>query len=146
MDPRQARSRTSPLLPLSLASGGVWGLIALGLGWSWLHQRVWGGVLLAPLIGLGVGLAARGFSRLPGWGRALHALVALYVAAALFGLGVGLWDLLVLDIPGRRPGAVVLQAIYGVLWGTTFTGYVVLLWPLSIANHALLARATRRAA
>jgi hypothetical protein len=131
-------------LLLSLGSGVVWALIALALGYSQLHQRIWGGVLVAPLIGLALGLAARGFGRRPGWARALHALAALYAAAALFGLAVGVADLVLLDAPGRRPGAVVLQSVYGVLWGITFTGYVALLWPLSYANHALLGRYARR--
>lgn len=138
-------ARRTRLLELSLVSGVVWGLIGLALGWTHLPAIVWGGVLAAPLIGLCVGLAVPGFERWSGWGRALHALLALYVAAALFGLGVGLWDLLARDISGRRPGAVVLQGVYGVLWGTTFTGYVLLLWPLSYANHALIARFRRPA-
>ena len=84
------------------------------------------------------------FDRRPGWLRALHALAALYLAAALFGLAVGVADLVLLDAPGRRPIAVVLQSVQGVLWGLTFTGYVLLLGPLSYANHALVARAVRR--
>jgi hypothetical protein len=136
--------RRGRLVLLSLASGVVWGAIALGLGYSWMQQRVWGGVLVAPLIGLAVGIAARGFDRRPGWLRALHALAALYLAAALFGLAVGVADLVLLDAPGRRPIAVVLQSVQGVLWGLTFTGYVLLLGPLSYANHALVARAVRR--
>jgi hypothetical protein len=140
--PKSARRR-GRLVPLSLASGVVWGGIALGLGYGWMHQRVWGGVLVAPLIGLAVGIAARGFDRRPGWLRALHALAALYIAAALFGLAVGVADLVLLDAPGRRPFAVVLQSVHAVLWGLTFTGYVLLLGPLSYANHALVARAAR---
>lgn len=141
---QEGARRRGRLVLLSLLSGVVWGGIALGLGYSWMHQRVWGGVLVAPLIGLAVGIAARGFERRPGWLRALHALAALYVAAALFGLAVGVADLVLLDAPGRRPIAVVLQSVYGVLWGLTFTGYVLLLGPLSYANHALVARAVRR--
>jgi len=135
--------RLRRLVLLSLVSGAIWGLIALGLGYSWLQQRVWGGVLVAPLIGLAVGIAARSFERRPGWLRTLHALVALYLAAALFGLAVGVADLVLLDAPGRRPIAVVLQSVYAIIWGLTFSGYVAFLWPLAYANHALIARAAR---
>ena len=146
MTDQDASQRRRRLVLLSLASGVAWGLIALGLAYTQLHDAVWGGVAAAPVIGLGVGLAACGFAGRPWWVRALHALAALYAAAAAFGLGVGLWDLFVMDIPGRRPLAVVLQSIQAVLWGVTFTGYVLFLWPLSYANHALLVRAGRRRA
>jgi len=65
--------------------------------------------------------------------------------ALIFGLGMGLYDLLTGANPGkgshRIPSAVVIQAVIGTLWGLTFTGYFVVLWPLSYMNHEMLSSA-----
>ena len=71
---------------------------------------------------------------------AFASLVGLYVAVSLFGLAVGVYDLATGDIEHRIASAVVIQAVLGVLWGVTFTGYVVILWPLAYLNHILLWR------
>ncbi len=57
-----------------------------------MGRIAWGGVIAAPLIGL---IVARIY--LPVYGRSsrirwLMALVTLYVAAMLFGLGAGIYD------------------------------------------------------
>jgi len=129
---------------LSAASGTVWAGIAVLLGWPMFSGIVWGGVAVAPLIGVLVGCGAARFPTglLP---RALFSLLSLYVAAALFGAGMGAADLLVGQNsgPGWRtiPSAVILQNVAATLWGITFTGYLFLLWPLSYANHHLLSQA-----
>ena len=74
--------------------------------------------------------------------RIAATLLSLYVAAALFGLGVGVYDWLAVDIPNRIPYAVVVQAVLAFLWGLTFSGYLVLFWPLAYLNHWLLDRAS----
>jgi hypothetical protein len=82
-----------------------------------------GGILVSPLIGVLIGLVSRGFLNLGRSGRIVAALGDLYVAAFLF-----LW-------------ATGVDPVRGILFGLTFTGYILVLWPLSYANHVLIARA-----
>jgi hypothetical protein len=134
----------------SFISGCVWGGIAYLLGGP-LDRLVWGGIVVSPLIGLAVGRAAACLrpssnpaklgSRLGSkLGRAFVSLAGLYIAASLFGLAVGVYDLATGDSEHRIASAVVIQSVLGVLWGVTFTGYVVILWPLAYLNHTLLWR------
>ena len=128
----------------SLASGCVWGGIAYLLARGALDRLVWGGIVVSPFIGLVVGRVAP-WLRPSSWlgsklGRAFASLVGLYLAVSLFGLAVGVYDLATGDIEHRITSAVVIQAVLGVLWGVTFTGYVVILWPLAYLNHILLWR------
>lgn len=131
-----------PLL-VSAFSGAMWGGVAYVLGSVPMGSIIWGGIFVSPLIGLAAGTISKNFDRPNGWLRALIALVSLYVAAALFGIGAGLFDLLARTNSGpwgsRIPSAVVIQSVLGVLWGLTFTGYFVILWPLAYLNHALVA-------
>ena len=131
-------------LRLCALSGVVWAGIASLIGYSHIPGVLWGGIALAPLVGVVVGLVYLPAYRAPRWGRALASLVTLYLAVALFGLGVGAADAL-RDIPGRRTGAVVLQGLYTTLWGITFTGYVLVLWPLAAVNHWVVGRYGRAA-
>jgi hypothetical protein len=129
---------------LSLASGVVWAAIAIGLAGPWLRS-IWGGVLLAPFIGIAAGLASAAFPRDGGLRRALFSLVSLYTAAVIFGVGCGVYDVLtgqhVADGWRRLPSAPVIEAVLATLWGLTFTGAFIVLWPLAYLNHVLLARA-----
>ena len=59
---------------------------------------------------------------------------------------MGVHDWLGPGIPHRIPHGVMLQAVLAVLWGLTFTGYFVVLWPLAYLNHSLLGRAAARRA
>ena len=129
---------------ISLACGFAWGGIAYVLGSGALDRLIWGGVLVSPLIGLAIGRVAA-WLRPSSWlgsklGRAFASVVGLYAAVSLFGLAVGVYDLATGDIRNRIASAVVIQAVLGVLWGATFTGYFVILWPLAYLNHALLWR------
>jgi hypothetical protein len=127
---------------VSLASGLFWAVVAIVLGRP-MAKIVWGGIILAPFIALAAGFASRFFPSAGTLRRALFSLVSLYVAAALFGLGVGVYDLL--TGPGPRiPSAVVIQAMLATLWGLTFTGYFAILWPLSYVNHSMVLRAWDR--
>ena len=130
---------------LSCISGAVWGCIAGVLAFDAIPRAVWGGLIASPAIGLLIGLATRPWVRLPAPLRVAAALLSLYAAAALFGLAIGVYDWLAGGIPGRVPHRVVFQAVQAVLWGLTFTGYVLVLWPLAYWNHRLLGR-TRRSA
>jgi hypothetical protein len=124
-------NRAKPIL-LSCASGLIWSLIAYyvasrvsrtGTTTSHLAERLSGGILVSPLIGIMIGIVSRGFSRLGRTGRIAAALGDLYLAAIVFLWGASL------------------DAIRGILIGLTFSGYFLLLWPLSYANHVLIARA-----
>lgn len=133
----------------SVVSGMLWAGIAVLLAGPAFGRLVWGGVIAAPLIGLAAGLASRRFGHVPPLARAIFALGSLYIAAAMFGLGVGAFDLLTGTNSGpgwhRIPSAVVMQAVWATWWGLTFTGYVLLLWPLSYANHSLIFQTWREA-
>jgi len=125
-------------LLFSALSGVAWGFIAFVLGYAWFPGIIWGGVIVSPFIGLLMGLASFRIVRLSLSLRVVSVLVTLYLAASLFGLAVGIHDALTVNIPNTILYAVVLQDLLAVLWGITFTGYVVVLWPLAYLNHWLL--------
>jgi hypothetical protein len=129
---------TTRYVLLSLGSGAIWGLIGYVLGASAFRSAIWGAVLVSPAIGVVVGLSFRWIHGLSPAARGFASLLSLYVAATLFGLAVGLSDLA--RGAKRVPLEVVLQAVPAVLWGLTFTGYFLILWPLAYLNHRLLAR------
>jgi hypothetical protein len=131
---------------LGLLSGALWGAVARWLSRGAIGSPVMGGVFASPFIGLVVALAYRDWPRFPRAWRIGLALASLYLAAALFGLGVGLQDVsrdLSTVQAHRIASAVVLQSVIGVLWGLTMLGYFVVLWPLAYVNHALIGRLTR---
>jgi hypothetical protein len=127
---------------LSAASGCAWGAIAYLLAGRMVGKGIWGGVLVSPVIGVLVGLTAARLRKLPAGGRAFVSLVGLYGATCLFGLAVGVGDLATGVNRGegwhRIPGAVIMQSAVGFLWGLTFMGYIVVLWPLSYLNCWLI--------
>lgn len=135
--------KVARIIVLSVASSIVWAAIAMLLGRS-LSPVIWGGVILAPFIGLGAGFASALFPTEGRVRKAWFSLVSLYVAATIYGLGMGVYDLATGQNAGdgwrRIPSAVVLQAAMATLWGLTFTGYFIVLWPLSYANHSVLSR------
>jgi hypothetical protein len=67
-------------------------------------------------------------------------LLSLYVGATLFGIASGVYDLIAFDHTRRIWSALVIQTVLGTLWGVTFTGYILILWPLAYLNHWLLLR------
>ena len=114
----------------------------LGPQWPKTRQMFQRAALVAPLIGLIVGLAFYWIHKAPRLGRVFGALLSLYVAAAMFGLAVGVFAGL-REVPPMRGAtrnlpAVVFNSVGATLWGLTFMGYVVVLWPLAYLNHALL--------
>jgi hypothetical protein len=115
---------------VSCASGLAWAVVAYYVAYSLSGPRTTfatrllsGGILAAPLIGGLIGIVSREFSRLGRPGRIVMALGDLYLGAFLF-----LW-------------AAGIDPFRGILLGLTFTGYFLVLWPLSYLNHALVARA-----
>jgi hypothetical protein len=117
-----------PIL-VSCASGVVWAIIASfvayflsGPSTTFAGRMLSGGILAAPAIGVLIGIVSRGFLRLGRSSRIVVALGDLYLGAFLF-----LWT------AGIEP-------LRGILLGLTFTGYFLVLWPLSYLNHALVAK------
>ena len=127
-------------LLLSAASGLLWGAVVTCIAFDVAPRSIWGGLIASPVIGFVIGSATKGWGQLRTSLRITAALLCLYIAAACFGLAVGLYDWLIVDIPNRVPEAVVLQSVFGFLYGLTFSGYVLLFWPLAYINHWLLGR------
>ena len=131
-----ARSRYYLLCALS---GLAWGGIAYLLLREWF-PGLWVGIAVSPLFGLLVGWAHRPTYRFPMVARVLVALVTLYATAALFGLVIGVVEEVIETNPNHVKGASIIEWVLATLWGLTFTGYILVLWPMAFANHWLLAR------
>jgi len=101
---------------------------------------VLGGMLASPLIGLLIGFIFLPAYKLPKFVQFALSLITLYLAVAMFGVAVGLYDAS-RNIPNRIATAVILQSIIAAVMGVTFTGYMLVLWPLAFLNHRLLRRA-----
>lgn len=128
----------------SCAAGAAWGGVAGLVAASHLGRIAWGGVYAGPLAGLAVGFATQRWCLLGRPLRIAAALVVLYSGAALFGLGVGVYDWMAFGVANRIPSGVVGQAVLAVLWGLTFTGWFLAFWPLSYATLAILGRISPR--
>ena len=133
-------TRSVTYYALSCLSGLAWGLLVWQVIFEGLAPALPGGVIASPFIGLGIGMATKRWYRLPVWLQIGSAVVSLYVATVLFGLAVGVYDVLVIDLPDRIPFAVILQDVLGFLWGLTFTGFLFVLGPLAYLNHWLMGR------
>jgi len=136
--------RIARIVALSLASAACWDAIAFAV-MPPMSRHVWGGVIASPIIALGAGFASVWFPRVSPVRRALLSLVSLYVAVALFGLSMGVYDLATGQNSGsgwhRNANEVVYQQALGTIYGLTFMGLFLALWPMAYANHALLAKA-----
>jgi hypothetical protein len=120
------------------AAGLLWGVLGYFLGERGFRTMIWGGALASPLIGILVGRFIHPrFVDSSGAMRVFIALISLLAASILFGLAMGITDL-VLGHPGRRAVEVVLQPVIGVLWGVTIGGFFIALWPLAYATHYFL--------
>jgi hypothetical protein len=127
----------SPTVKLSAASGLMWALVAWFVGYRAFGYRMWGGIVIAPLIGILIGRLSWPMHNKPQWVQIAGSLFYLYVAAACFAIGMALFS------PGVGPrdvmcSAALIEHVLAVLWGLTFGGYAVLLWPLSFFNHRLV--------
>ena len=123
---------SKPVL-LSIFSGCMWAIIGYCIGYS-----------VAPLIGLLLGLVSRKFASLGRSTRIAVALGDLYLGAWLFLLASSIARLL-FEFRGLGQEmafkAVVLDPVAAAVFGLTYTGYVLVLWPMSYLNHSLVARA-----
>jgi hypothetical protein len=124
---------------LSALSGCGWGLIAYIIGHAAMGHRIWGGIVAAPLIGVFIGYVSR---PIEAESRPVHIVVSLfhlYLAATCFAVAVATAGLAWL--PRHVTFAASLtQDVLNTLWGLTFTGYFLVLWPLSLFNHRLVWR------
>lgn len=119
-------------------AGAVWGAVAYLLGARAFGVVIWGGVLASPVFGLVVGWATGPwFERCTGFRRWAVALASLYLGGTMFGLAVGVHDWLA-GATGRSLTGVVGQSVLAVWWGITVTGFLIALWPMAYATHALL--------
>lgn len=126
---------------LATLSGCAWAVIAYVLSYGMFNANtVIGGMIASPLIGLFIGFVFLPAYKLPKFVQFALSLVSLYLAVALFGLGVGLYDA-ARDVPNRTGTLeVILQTVIASWFGVTM-GYVLILWPLAFLNHRLLHRA-----
>ena len=125
---------------LCALSGLAWSAIAYLLLREWF-PGLWVGIGVSPLIGLLVGWAHRPTYRLPVVIRVLVALVTLYATAVLFGMVIGVVEEVIETSPNHVKGASIIEWVLVTLYGVTFTGFVLFLWPLAFLNHWLLGRA-----
>jgi len=128
---------------LSAASGLAWSGIAYLLLQEWF-PGLWVGIAGSPLIGLLVGWSHRLTYRFPAVARVLVALVTLYATAALFGLVIGVVEEIIETNPNHVKGAAIIEWVLVTLYGVTFTGFFLFLWPLAFLNHWLLGRTWKR--
>ena len=128
---------------MSALSGCVWALLAYALILDAMGSLIWGGVIASPLIGLLIGLLYRPAYKFSKVGQVFSSLITLYIAVTLFGLAMGIYDAYGHSIPNRIHSEVILETVLATLWGVTFLGYFLFLWPLSYFNHRLLARSQK---
>lgn len=125
---------------LSALSGCGWGLVAYSIGHAALGRSIWGGIIAAPLIGVVIGGLSRPIGARSRNYQIAAALFDVYLAATCFGVAMAVFDL----VWGPRNAtffASLTGSVLAVLWGLTFTGYFLVLWPLSVFNHRLVWRA-----
>jgi len=125
---------------LCAGSGLAWGGIAyLLLGESF--PGLWVAMVASPLFGLLAGWSHRPAYRFPWVVRVLVALVTLYGTAVLFGLVIGVVEEVIETSPNHVRGASIIEWVLVTVYGVTFTGYFLFLWPMAFLNHWLLGRA-----
>jgi hypothetical protein len=111
--------------------------VAWSIGHRTFGQGIWGGIIIAPLIGILIGRLSAPLHDKPRWAQIAWSLVAVYLAASCFAGGMALFSLVV----GPRPvtwSAALIENVLAVLWGLTLYGYALFLWPLSLFNHRLV--------
>ena len=124
--------------PIAFLAGAFWGLLAWGLGGKAYAGGLWGGVVAAPFIGVGVAAVLQDrFEGAVGWRRWAVAFASLYLGATLFALAVGVADAATAHA-SRGAVEVVLEAVVGTWWGVTLTGFLIALWPLAYLTHIVL--------
>jgi hypothetical protein len=135
-----AQGRNGYTAKLSALSGCGWGLVAYFIGHAAFGHGIWGGIIAAPLIGVLIGHVSQSIEAKSRRVQIVASLLDLYLAAMCFAVAASVFDFL--WGPRQMPfPTVLMRDILGVLWGLTFTGYFLVLWPLSFFNHRLVWRA-----
>ena len=125
---------------LSALSGCGWGLVAYFIGHAAFGHGIWGGIVAAPLIGVLIGHLSKSSEAKSLPVQIGVSLFDLYLAAMCFAVASAVFNFV--WGPRHMPfPTVLMQHVLGVLWGLTFTGYFLVLWPLSFFNHRLVWRA-----
>src|SRR6266851_7777440 len=125
---------------LSTLSGCGWGLVAYFIGHAAFGHGIWGGIVVAPLIGVLIGHFSKSIEEKSCPVQVVASLLDLYLAAICFAAATAVFDFA--WGPREVPfPAVLMQHVLVVLWGLTFTGYFLVLWPLCFFNHRLVWRA-----
>jgi hypothetical protein len=125
---------------LSALSGCGWGLVAYFIGHAAFGHSIWGGIVAAPLIGVLIGHLSKPIEVKSRPVQIGASLFDLYLAAMCFAVASAVFEF----VWGPRHVSfptVLVRHVLGVLWGLTFTGYCLVLWPLSFFNHRLVWRA-----
>jgi hypothetical protein len=149
--------RTKKLVAYSLISGCVWAAIGLAIAWlvspvspvrtplGEVPRTFGGGLVAAPVIGVLIGRMSRNFLAFRRPTRLAIALANVYLASLLFLMAVNLPRLFEGHVARPRVfSALISGPIFGAIFGLTYTGFVLVLWPLSYANHSLIGRAWKR--
>ncbi len=125
---------------LSTLSGCGWGLVAYFIGHAAFGHGIWGGIVVAPLIGVLIGHFSKSIEEKSRPVQVVASLLDLYLAAICFAAATAVFDFAWGPREVPFPAAL-MQHVLVVLWGLTFTGYFLVLWPLSFFNHRLAWRA-----
>jgi hypothetical protein len=123
---------------VSTLSGSGWGFIAWYMGSTWTTVAILPTIAASSLIGLIIGSISRGFNQLSSVGRIRFSLLTLYFGVTLFAISMGIFKEFFHNVPGRDPGGTIFNILFVTLYGLTFTGPLLVLWPLAYANHCLL--------
>lgn len=133
--------RSHPLVsaPLYLGAGIFWALIAWLFGRAAYGREIVWGLAVAPAIGLGVGLAMQPrFEAASGRGRSGIAFLSLLFSVIAFGVLGGLLSVLLASEP--RSAERIYEYAATALYGSYFTGFFILFWPLAYFTHFVLER------
>jgi hypothetical protein len=137
------------VLARSAISGIVWGgvgiatVLLLDAPSGSLPRIIWayrGGLLIAPLIGVAIGLSSQIFRRAGFRGRAVLAVISLYVAGFLFVLAARETELLGGELRGTQFANLIAECWNMTVAGLTWSGFALVLAPLAYVNHLLVSR------
>ena len=121
---------------VSAILGACWALVACLAGEFRMSPPVWASVTASPFIGILMGHVGARFWRTAPPRRVAIALLTLYLATALFGFAadVRMW------IDGAAPRRFFMENAYILVWGVTWSGWVIFFWPLAYLSHTLVDR------
>ncbi len=138
------RSRSPAAVALYLAAGVCWGVLALLFARVAYGREIIWGLVACPFIGVGVGLSMQPRFEAASRFRSGVAFLSLLISVAAFGLIGGI---LSVSLSGEPRGVErIWEYLATALYGTYFTGFFILFWPLAYFTHFLLSLAGERGA